>query len=309
MDEASTTSCTEALLSSWISHFGAPDSITTDRGPAFLSELWVSLARLMGTTLHSTTAYNSAANSMIERAHLSLKAALMARCTNKKWKEQLLLVLLGLHTAPKADGDTSPAEKVYGETLAVPRKFFLLSVNGAGTHLPRLRELAQRFAPCHKTCTDRTVTYSPPALHSCTNVFITVDARRPPLTRSYRGPHRVIRRASKAFLLDIHGQEDWITIDRLKPAFLLYSEICEEAGRRPRVPPQFLPEGAPASPPSGAQDGPKNTSSHPQVSAPPRAHISPEAGARSNCLSASMINVDLSNNCSSNYCLAGGEYL
>ncbi|XP_066965446.1 uncharacterized protein [Macrobrachium rosenbergii] len=52
MDEASTTSYAEALLSSWISCFRVPG----DREPAFLSELWVSLAPLMSTTLHSTTA-------------------------------------------------------------------------------------------------------------------------------------------------------------------------------------------------------------------------------------------------------------
>ncbi|XP_066956936.1 uncharacterized protein [Macrobrachium rosenbergii] len=219
MDEASTTSCTEALLSSWISCFGVPDSITTDRGPAFLSELWVSLARLMGTTLHSTTAYNPAANDMIERAHHSLKAALMARCTCEKWKEQLPWVLLSLRTTLKANGDASPAEKVYRETLAIPGEFFPLSANGPDTRLLRLRELAQRFMPCHKTFADRTATYSPPT-------FFRVDARCPPLTRPYRGPHRVIRWASKAFLLNIHGREDWITIDRLKPAFLFDSEIC-----------------------------------------------------------------------------------
>ncbi|XP_066967500.1 igE-binding protein-like [Macrobrachium rosenbergii] len=125
MDEASTTSCAEALLSSWMSCFGVPDSITMDRGPAFLSELWVSLACLMGTTLHSTMAYNPAANGMVERAHCSLKAALMAHCTDERWREQLPWVLLGLCTAPKANGNASPAEKVYGETLAVPGEFFL----------------------------------------------------------------------------------------------------------------------------------------------------------------------------------------
>ncbi|XP_066968139.1 uncharacterized protein [Macrobrachium rosenbergii] len=166
MDEASTTSCAEALLSSWISRFGVPDSITTDRGPAFLSELWVSLACLMGITLHSTTAYNPAANSMVERAHRSLKAALMALCTDEKWKEQLPWVLLSLRTAPKANGDASHAEKVYRETLAVPGEFFPPSADCADTPLLRLRELPQRFMPCHKTFTDRTVTYSPPALHS-----------------------------------------------------------------------------------------------------------------------------------------------
>ncbi|XP_066940990.1 uncharacterized protein [Macrobrachium rosenbergii] len=153
MEEASTVSCAEALLSSWISHFRVLD------------------------------------NGMIERAHCSLKAALMARCINERWKEQLPWVLLGLCTAPKANGNASPAEKVYWKTLAIPGEFFLPSTNGADTPLPRLRELAQKFKPCHKTFTDRTTTYSPPALQACAYVFVRVDTRRPPLARLYRGSH------------------------------------------------------------------------------------------------------------------------
>ncbi|XP_066982178.1 uncharacterized protein [Macrobrachium rosenbergii] len=142
MEEASTASCAEALLSCWISRIRVPDSITTGRDSAFLSDLWVSLARLMGTTLHSMMAYNPAANSMVERAHHSLKAALMARCTDENWRAQLPWVLLGLHTALRADSNVSPAEKVYGETLAVPGEFFLPSADGTDTPLARLRELA-----------------------------------------------------------------------------------------------------------------------------------------------------------------------
>ncbi|XP_066956319.1 uncharacterized protein [Macrobrachium rosenbergii] len=140
----------------------------------------------MGTTLHSTTAYNPAANGMVKRAQCSLKAALMARCTDKRWKEQLPWVLLGLCTTPKANGDAFPAEKVYGETLAVPGKFFPLSANDADTPLPRLTELSQKFALRHKTFTNRTTTYSPPALHPCDYVFVRVDVHWPPLTRPYR---------------------------------------------------------------------------------------------------------------------------
>ncbi|XP_066976808.1 uncharacterized protein [Macrobrachium rosenbergii] len=119
-----------------------------------------------------TATYNPTANGMVERVHRSLKAALMACCTDKRWREQLPWVLLGLCTAPKANGDASPADKVYGETLAVPGEFFPPSADSPNTHLPRLKELAQKFAPCHKTFTDRTTTYRRPTLDSCAYVFV-----------------------------------------------------------------------------------------------------------------------------------------
>ncbi|XP_066961956.1 uncharacterized protein [Macrobrachium rosenbergii] len=151
------------------------------------------------------------------------------------WQEQLPWVLLALSTAPKANGDASLAEKVYRETLTIPGEFFLPLADSADTPFPRLRELTLKFAPCHKTFTNRTTTYSPPALDSCAYVIVRVDTRRPPLTRPYRGPHRVI-----------HGREDWVTIDRLKPAFLLDSKVHKEAGRHPRVSTQYLPADTPA---------------------------------------------------------------
>ena len=86
MAEATTAACAEALLHGWVSRFGVPDDMTSDRGPSFMSDLWSALAQLMGTTIHHTTAYNPAANSMVERSHHSLKAALMARCTDGNWK-------------------------------------------------------------------------------------------------------------------------------------------------------------------------------------------------------------------------------
>ncbi|XP_068236939.1 uncharacterized protein [Palaemon carinicauda] len=91
MTEATTQVCAEALLSSWVSRFGVSDDITMDRGPAFLSEIWLALANLMGTTLHNTTA---------------------------------------LRTALCADGEPSSTEKVYGEAFTVPGEFFPTSTDG-----------------------------------------------------------------------------------------------------------------------------------------------------------------------------------
>lgn len=60
----------------------------------------------------------------------------------------------------------------------------------------------------------------PPELSSATHIFIRDDVVRPPIIRPYRGPFLVLERDKKAFRVGVHGWEDWISIDRLKPAFL-----------------------------------------------------------------------------------------
>ncbi|XP_068203632.1 uncharacterized protein [Palaemon carinicauda] len=203
MTEATTQACAKALFSSWVSRFSVPDDITTDRGPAFLSEIWFALANLMGTTLHSNTAYNPAANGMVERTHRALKASLMASCTDGDGKSRHIWVLLCLSTVPYADGEPSPAEKVYGEVIAVPGEFFPTSTDDM--LLDHLRDIARKFRPYLKTYQDKSKHSKPRNFDNCGYVFIRVDAHRWPLTRPYRGPYRVIKKTTKAFLLDVHG--------------------------------------------------------------------------------------------------------
>ncbi|XP_068203681.1 uncharacterized protein [Palaemon carinicauda] len=181
-------------------------------------------------------AYNPTANGIVERTHRALKASLMASCTDVDWKSRLPWVLLGLCTAPRADGEPSPAEKVYGEALTVPGKFFPTSTDD--TLLDHLRDIAKKFRLCLKTYQDRTKHFNPRNLDDCGHVFVRVDAHRQPLTRLYRGPYRVITESTKAFLLDMHGQEDWVSIDRVKPAFLEGSDTASMGPGRSRVPPQ-----------------------------------------------------------------------
>ena len=123
MTDASTESCAAALVDVWISRFGLPDQITSDRGSVFTSSLWTQLSHRLGISTNTTTAYNPEANGIVERFHRSLKASLMSRCSSENWKAELPWVMLGLRTAPKDDGH-SPAMKVYGDNLTVPGDFF-----------------------------------------------------------------------------------------------------------------------------------------------------------------------------------------
>ncbi|XP_068209318.1 uncharacterized protein [Palaemon carinicauda] len=59
----------------------------------------------------------------------------------------------------------------------------------------------------------------PKDLDTCSYVFIRNDAHRH-MMWPYRGPYCVVKTAPKAYCLMIHGQEDWVKVDRLKLAFL-----------------------------------------------------------------------------------------
>ena len=218
MSDASTDSCVSALVETWISRFGLPDVITSDRGSVFTSTLWTQLAQRLGISTTTTTAYNPEANGMIERFHRSLKAALMTRCTSDKWKQELPWVMLGLRTTPKEDDDHAPAAKVYGDALTVPADFFRQSTDLSPA---QLHESLQRFVPCRQTYKHTRNAFMPKDLQTTTHVFVRVDAAKSPLTPPYTGPYKVLQRKEKSFKLQIRNSMDWVSIDRLKPAYLM----------------------------------------------------------------------------------------
>ena len=125
----------KAFVSGWISRFGIPSTVTTDRGSQFESALWRELMQLLGSTRCRTTAYHPSANSLVERFHRQLKASLKAQPDPTKWTEALPLVLLGIRTALKTDLQCNTAELVYGTTLRLPGEFGILHRAGRSSGL------------------------------------------------------------------------------------------------------------------------------------------------------------------------------
>jgi transposase InsO family protein len=102
---ASTTTadCVEAFLNSWVSRFGVPAVVTSDRGVQFTSSVWSGLCQKLGINHKLTTAYHPQANGLVERFHRQLKEALRARLETGDWYSQLPSVMMGLRAAPKED--------------------------------------------------------------------------------------------------------------------------------------------------------------------------------------------------------------
>ena len=117
------TDVAAALCSGWICRFGVPDTITSDRGPQFTSNIWNSLCLLLQIKHQPTTAYHPQANGMVERLHRRLKGRPAHPRPNASWAAELPWVLLGLRSQPREDSNISPAQAVYGTPLVLPNQY------------------------------------------------------------------------------------------------------------------------------------------------------------------------------------------
>ncbi|BHF63018.1 hypothetical protein SprV_0200600700 [Sparganum proliferum] len=215
-------SVAHAFLEHWISHYGIPSTITTDRGQQFESRLFNNLTDLLGCSRIRTTAYHPSSNGLVERFHWQLKASLRAHDNSSHWSEHLPLVMLGIRTALKPDLECSAAELVYGTTLRIPGDFFGYSQRSAdldpSDYVQRLRQVMTHLratpprAPTSKS-------YIDPNLLTCSFVFVRVDSVRRPLQQPYDGPFRVLSRTDMHFTIDHGGRTDVVSVDRLKAAY------------------------------------------------------------------------------------------
>ena len=217
--DSKTSTCVKALIRHWISRFGVPEDITTDRGPQFTSSLWSELGKLLGLKLHNTTAYHPLANGMVERLHRQLKTALKARTTDPYWMDHLPFVLLGLRVAWRENPNCSPAELVYGSSLRIPGEFIDTQNNRQCEPTSQfLRDLQHAM---HSAIPPPTMYHTTPQQHLPPNlaqsgyVYVRVDSHRSPLQRPYEGPFRIIATLDKYFTLDINGRSDKVSVDNV----------------------------------------------------------------------------------------------
>ena len=233
--DTNTATLCQALQFHWISRFGPPLQMTSDRGAQFTSAMWSHMSESLGIRLSATTAYHPNSNGMVERMHRRLKEALKSRLTSPNWMDQLPWVLLGLRTTIKEDLLSSPAELVYGTPIAIPGD--CLPINPAPTtadHLRALHNTVQQLRPtatAHHAAPNRQAVRLPPNLR---HVFVRRDGHRPPLAPVYDGPFEVVGQTNKVVKIKKGEAVDSISVDRCKPAILEEKTAMQAPPRRGR---------------------------------------------------------------------------
>ena len=225
---ANTTADTvlQAFLDHWVSRFGVPHTVTTDRGAQFTSGTWRQSLSRLGISTSSTTAYHPQANGLVERLHRTLKNAL--RCAGRSsgsWSRALPWVMLGLRSAPRPDTAASAAEIVFGTPLRVPGLCFQDEQSpprSAAAQLDQARSNAASFTP--RILDLRKFKDSPfvaKALRTASFVYVRDDRLgKPTLAPRYFGPFPVKEKLwdSNTFVLDMGKKTDSVSISRLKAA-------------------------------------------------------------------------------------------
>ncbi|GFX98955.1 transposon Tf2-6 polyprotein [Trichonephila clavipes] len=212
-----------ALMHGWISRFGCPTTITTDCGTNFESNLFRELTRMLGCNRIHSTSYHPQANGIIERLHRHLKGALKAR-NHIQWTELLPIVLLGMRSALKDDINATCAQLVYGTTLRLPSDLVTsdsINQTANSTYVTSLIQTMRSLNPVSTAQHGTQNIYINPSLKTCSHIFLRSDKVNPPLTPPYTGPHLVISRNDKNFIIELNGKQSTVSIDRIKPAYLL----------------------------------------------------------------------------------------
>ncbi|XP_055941741.1 uncharacterized protein LOC129971789 [Argiope bruennichi] len=172
---------------------------------------------------------------MVERFHRQLKDVARGYClSTPRWTSILSMVMLGIRASLKEDLSVSAAELLYCETLRLPGEFFRsCKISPAiPEFIRRLKTKIQSLQPVPSSNHAKHKVFFHKDLAITTHVFVQRDSIRRPLEQPYDGPYKVLSRTDKTFTLDMHGQKRTVTVDRLKPAYIL-NEHLEPAGVLP----------------------------------------------------------------------------
>ena len=121
-----------------IPNFGVPESLLSDRGTNFLSNLILDLCKMLGISELNTTAYHPQCDGAVERFNRTLKSILRKHAARfgSQWDRYLPGVLWAYRNTPHTSTGEKPSFLLYGVDCRTPTEAAYLPVSDIRTVCP-----------------------------------------------------------------------------------------------------------------------------------------------------------------------------
>ena len=112
----------KALYNRWITIFGAPESIHSDRGTEFQNEVVSELCKLFGIKKTKSSPYYPQGNAIVERLFRTVKDMIFTttNSTRKSWSEVIPTIEMALRCTEHNYLKFSPYEVIFGRKMSTP---------------------------------------------------------------------------------------------------------------------------------------------------------------------------------------------
>lgn len=120
--EISAKTVASKLVKHWITIFGPPKILHTDRAQNFVSTLLNEVCQLLSIEKRINTAFHPQTTGSIERFHRTLSRILAHYCDiyPDDWNKMLPLCVMGYHATPHSSHSLTPYEVIYGKPMNLP---------------------------------------------------------------------------------------------------------------------------------------------------------------------------------------------
>ena len=202
-----------AFMTQFVSRYGVPMTILTDRGTEFVNETFHSCCReLLSTWKVKTTAYHAQTNGLCERLNGCIEKMLRAyiKDTQTNWDVKLPFVLMAYRAAVQETIRETPYRMTFGQEMPIPIDWIYgnpdqvpkskinfvqdlrISIEAA---FERARENVSKAMKRQKRCYDKHVRAHPFKIGDTVMVHdrVRIKGRSPALQAKWIGPYTIVK--------------------------------------------------------------------------------------------------------------------